>query len=225
MEVPLSFTRETLGVLICQLLNKNRIFGGAVIRLSVFRDTGTELMPESHGISFMIESRKLEHNQFELNEKGLTIDVFSIYTKASGPLSSIKNTNALLYLLACIDCKKNNLDDYLLLNENGKIVETTNSNIFLVSGNSIFTPGILQGCIPGVIREIIIDIAAREGYRINDQSSLTPSALEEAGEIFLTNAVDGIKWVGAYKQRRYYKKTAKLLIDKLNVRAFGKLSC
>lgn len=220
MEVPVSFTRETLGALISQLLNKNRIFGGAVIRLSVFRNTGIDLLPDSHGVSFIIESRRLDHHHFELNEKGLTIDVFSNYTKASGLLSSIKNTNALLYLLACIDCKKNNLDDYLLLNENGRIVETTNSNIFLVSGSSIFTPGILQGCIPGVMREVIIEIAGKEGYRINDQSNLTPSALEDAGEIFLTNAVDGIRWVGAYKQRRYYKKTAKFLIDKLNRKAF-----
>jgi branched-chain amino acid aminotransferase len=126
----------------------------------------------------------------------------------------------MLYLLAGIDAQNNNLDEVILLNESGRILETGMSNIFLVSGNAVFTPGIDQGCIPGIMRRFIIGLASRAGFRVNDQSSLTPAAMEDAEEVFLTNAIEGIRWVGAYRQRRYYNKTAKQLAAKLNDVAF-----
>ena len=71
------------------------------------------------------------------------------------------------------------------------------------------------------MREVIIKLSVDSGIRINDQGSLTPAVLEDADEVFLTNAVEGIRWVGAYRKRRYYKKTAQLLVRILNEQAFG----
>jgi len=221
MKVPAFFSADLLRQLTTQLLNKNRIFGGAGIRLSVYRDPQEDLMPDGNRISFILESHELVNDHYILNERGLTVDICTEFTKSTGPLSAIRSASSLLYLLAGMEGCKRNLDSLILLNEAGRLVETTDSNIFLVSGNSIFTPGINQGCIPGVMRRVILELAGEAGYRINDQSSLTPSALEDAEEVFLTNAVNGIQWIMAYRERRYYKKTAKLLTGKLNELAFG----
>jgi len=220
MQRPAYFSEDNINQLIIRLLNKNRIFGGAGIRLTVYRNPDEGYIPGDNNVSFMLESYKLEHDKYELNEKGFCVDICSGFTKSSGPLASVRNANSLLYLLAGIAGRNNNLDAAILLNETGRIVETINANIFLASGNSIFTPGIHQGCIPGIMRRVITGLAGEAGFRINDQSSLTPAALEDAEEVFLTNAIDGIRWVGSYKQRRYYKKTAKLLTAKLNELAF-----
>jgi branched-chain amino acid aminotransferase len=37
-----------------------------------------------------------------------------------------------------------------------------------------------------------------------------------ADEFFLTNTISGIRWVVAYKQKRYFNDTSKKLTDKLN---------
>jgi branched-subunit amino acid aminotransferase/4-amino-4-deoxychorismate lyase len=221
MDIPAYLTEGFLRQLISKLLNKNRIFGGASIRLSVYRDTAEGFIPDRGSISFILESQKLDSDYYELNDKGLNLEICTGFTKSSGPVSQVRSAHTLLYLLAGIDGRKKNIDTTVLLNEAGRIVETIDSNIFLVSGNSIFTPGTDQGCIPGIMRRVIIGLAGEAGYRINDQSNLTPAALDDAEEVFVTNAIDGIRWIGAYRQRRYYKKSAKTLINKLNEMAFG----
>jgi branched-chain amino acid aminotransferase len=222
MEMPAYFTAGTFRQLTSQLLNKNRIFGGAGIRLSVFRDTLHEnFIPEGERISFILESQRLEYDKYVLNERGQTVDLCTGYLKSAGALSAVREAHALHYLLAGMEGRKRNLDSVLMLNETGRLVETQDSNIFLVSGNAIFTPGISQGCIPGIMQRVILELAGNAGYRINDQSSLTPAALDDAEELFFTNAVDGIRWVVAFRDRRYYKRAAKMLNEKLNEKAFG----
>jgi branched-chain amino acid aminotransferase len=221
MHIPAHFSVALIRQLATQLLNKNRIFGGAAIRLTVFRDPVEDFVADMGRISFMLESHRIENEHFALNDKGLTIDVCSGFTKSVGPLSRIRSAYSLLYLLAGMEAGRKKHDSCILLNDAGRLVETPESNVFLISGNSLFTPGINQGCIPGVMRRVILELAGETGYRINDQCSLTPAALNDAEEVFLTGAIKGIQWVGAYQERRYYKKAAKILNEKLNERAFG----
>jgi branched-chain amino acid aminotransferase len=221
MEIPSFLNEGLMKGLVQQLLNKNRIFGGAHIRLSVFRRGAAGFIPENHSISFILESEKLEQGHYVLNDIGYVVDTCSEWAKPAGPLACIRNAHTFLYLLAGIECSKAGLDETLLINEKGRLVESVHSNLFLVSGDAVFTPGITQGCIPGVMRQVVAEVAGKAGYRVNDQSNLTPAALEDAEEVFLTNAIEGIRWVSAYKQRRYYKKTIKVLVEKLNEMAFG----
>jgi branched-chain amino acid aminotransferase len=221
MEAPTFYTAANFRILINQLLRKNKLFGGALIRLTVIRNTGGDYAPEDNGVMFIIESSKLQDNYYELNARGLVIDLCRDLVKPLGPLSSVRSASALLYVMAGIQCRELNLDELILLNGEGRIAETVNSNIFLVSGTTIFTPGLDQGCISGVMRRVILGIAAESGFRVNDQSSLTPAVLMDADEVFMTNSVDGIRWAGAYGQRRYYRKTAQLLNRKLNELAFS----
>jgi branched-subunit amino acid aminotransferase/4-amino-4-deoxychorismate lyase len=220
MEVPALFTEQNFKQLIVRLLNKNRLFGGAGIRLTVFRDTVEGSVKTNNKVSFILESHRLDFDKYSLNEKGLCVDICNSYAKNTGHLANVRNANSLLYLMAEIDGISNDLDAAILLNESGRIVETVNANVFLVSGNAVFTPGTNQGCIPGIMRRVIIGLANEAGFRVNDQSNLTINALDDAEEVFLTNALEGIRWVGAYRQRRYFKKTAKLLTARLNEIAF-----
>ena len=221
MEIPAYFSVSLFSKLAAQLLNKNRIFGGASIRITVYRDAGTAFIPDTNKAAFLIESLALPRDHYALNERGLAVDICSGYVKPTGPLSGIRNAHCLLYLAAGIEGRKKDLDAVILLNETGKIVETADSNIFLVSGNAVFTPGIAQGCVPGVMRRVILELAETAGYRVNDQSNLTPGVMDDAEEVFLTNAIDGMRWVVACRERRYYKRVAKFLNEKLNEKAFG----
>jgi branched-subunit amino acid aminotransferase/4-amino-4-deoxychorismate lyase len=221
MSVPGRLTQPSLARYITQLLNRNKIFGGAGIRLTIFRETGESLLPGNQNVSFILESEALEAGKYILNEKGYVIDVCQEYRRSGGILSGLKTTGYLPNVMTSLFCEQHALDDALMLNESGRISGSTRSNIFLVRESSLFTPVLGQGCIPGVMREVIIKLAKEAGLQVNDHSSLTPAVLDDADEVFLTNAVEGIRWAGAYRQRRFYKNMAQMLVRKLNDKVFG----
>jgi branched-subunit amino acid aminotransferase/4-amino-4-deoxychorismate lyase len=220
MIVPERLNYAGLARFITQLLNRNKMFGGACIRLTLFRNQGESMPPGGADASFLLESEALLSDRYALNEKGYVIDICPDYRRQTGVLSAIKTSNSLPDVMTAMFCRQNSLDDAVMMNEAGRITGSYRSNIFLVSGSSVFTPGTEQGAFPGIIREVILKLASRSGLRINEQSSLTPAVLDDADEVFFTNAVEGIRWAGAYKQRRYYKKTALMLIRKLNEMVF-----
>jgi branched-chain amino acid aminotransferase len=222
MAVPSRLTVPSLSRLISQLLNRNKMFGGASIRLTVYREKGEPLLPAHQLASFMLESEALDTANYRLNEKGYFIDVCQDYRRPAGILSGIKSTGYLSNVMTALFCERNGLDDAIMINESGRITGSTRSNVFLVKESSLFTPVSGQGCLPGVMREVIIKLAVDSGLQVNDHSSLTPAVLDDADEIFFTNAIEGIRWTGAYRQRRFYKNTAQSLIRKLNDMVFGK---
>lgn len=219
MEVPLYFNAGNFKELITALLNKNRIFGGAHIRITVFRKAGNKLLPESNEVSFLIESDRLAQGQYVLNDKGLTIGI-SHYIRQTDELFRVHRAGLTTYMLSEIEARESGCDAMVLLNQAGRLTETSDSNLFLVGGKSLFTPAVEQGCIPGIMRRVVINCASQAGLKVNEQSSLTPAALYDAEEVFLTNAIQGIRWVGAYQQKRYYNKNARLLNGILNSLAF-----
>jgi branched-chain amino acid aminotransferase len=77
-------------------------------------------------------------------------------------------------------------DDALLLNEKGHLAECTSANIFLVRGGRVLTPPLSSGCLAGITREILLEIAPRAGIEILEQE-LTPQELTSAEEVFISS--------------------------------------
>jgi branched-chain amino acid aminotransferase len=65
------------------------------------------------------------------------------------------------------------------------------------------------------MRKKIIEIAQANRIAVYE-ISIMQNVLLGADELFLTNAIFGIRWIVAYKQKRYFNNTSKKLIDKLN---------
>ncbi|WP_289460258.1 aminotransferase class IV, partial [Klebsiella pneumoniae] len=89
-------------------------------------------------------------------------------------------------------------------------------NIFLVKKSKIYTPSLSEGCVEGVMRKQIINIANKLNMEVFDNGFMTPDDIPLADEFFLTNAINGIQWVVGYKQKRFFNKIAIELINKLN---------
>jgi len=220
MVYPSNF-KEKIRTDITYLINKNKTFSGTRIRLSVFRNDGGLYTPTDNNISYLIETSRLDHDHYHLNKKGLQIDIYKDIKKPTGIISQFKTGNSLLFIMAGNYKKKLKLDDCLLLNERGNLVESISSNLFIVKDNILLTPGIDSGAVSGIMREQIIEAAIKLGITIYDDCDLSVDDLLQADEIFLTNAITGIKWVVAFQERRFFNKTAKLLIEELNRTAFG----
>ncbi len=206
----------TLNKSIMLLLDANKHFAGARIRLTIYRDAEGLYTPQTNKFNYLIETQELETNKFKLNKKGYKIGVFKDIKLRYSEFSSIKTLNSLPYILAGIYKKENKLDDCLLTNSLNMIVEGISSNLFLVKDKTIITPALNEGGIHGITKNIIIDIALANKFSLIEDAEIRETDLLNADEVFLTNSISGITWVGAYKNKRYFNKTAKLLIADLN---------
>jgi branched-chain amino acid aminotransferase len=132
-----------------------------------------------------------------------------------GKLYGIKSNNALLYILAGVHRMQNNLDECIILNQNFSITEAISYNIFAVKNRVLYTPPLDEGCLDGIMRQHIIEISKQNRIAVYEVP-LAMNVLLNSDEIFLTNVINGIRWVGAYKAKRYFNTIACLLNEKLN---------
>ncbi len=214
MNVPAEFNTENISELIFQLLKHNTHAPNARVRLTVFRNEGGYYTPETNDISFLIESEELE-GTYQLNQKGLWADIYGEIKKPINKLANLKSGNALLYVMAGLAKQSMKLDECFILNENGAICESISSNIFIVKNGTIFTAPLSEGCVAGVMRKQIISLAA-EHKILTFENTITTYTIMNGDEVFLTNAINGIRWVGQFKQKYYTNKLAQFFTDKLN---------
>ena len=200
-EVPKLLTREKLCKEVLLLAEKNNCGNLARIRLSVFRGNGG-VYDEERTPQYLIECWPLNESLNRLNENGLVIDVFPAARKSCDSFSHLKSANYLPYTMAAIYAKANKLNDCLVLNTDGNIADATIANVFLIKEGVIITPGPDQGCVNGVMRRHLLEKMKDAGYSIQE-NPVSVSTLEEADEVFLTNAISGIRWVKQFKEKEY----------------------
>jgi branched-chain amino acid aminotransferase len=215
MKMPAGFTLEFLDQSIMELAHRNGIREDGRVRLALFRKSGGQYTPESNDSIFAIEVYPVEETGYVLNSKGLVVDLYTEFRKTPNALAAIKSANSLLYVMAGLYKQEQKLDECILSNDRGQIIEAISSNIFAVKNGVLYTPPVSDGCVDGVMRNEILRIAQANRiavYEIN----VMQNVLLGADELFLTNSLYGIRWVVAYKQKRYFNNTAKKLVEKLN---------
>ena len=197
-----------------QLIRKNKQFKGGVLRIYVYRAGLGKYTPQSNQLEYLIETEELSENNYNLNDLGLRIDLAESVSITPSKFTQLKSLNALPYVMASIEKEKRLFDDLLLLNDDQQFVEATSSNIFLVKKNELLTPPISSGCLSGVMRKRILQIASSVGLN-SKESTISVDDLLEADEVFLTNSISGIRWVGAFRKKRYFHNWAKKLVEKI----------
>lgn len=200
---------------IIKLIQKNHLKKGGRVRLTVFRSGDGLYTPKNESKSYIIEAKPFKDNYYILNEKGLTIDVYNDLKRYRNVLSQIKTTNNIPQVLAGIYKKESGLDDCIILNDQGRIAEALSSNIFLYKNNNLYTPALDEGCMDGIMRKQVLRIAKDLNINVFE-GMLNGSMLLQADEMFLTNAIRGIQWVSSYRQKRYFNKATKEIIEYLN---------
>jgi len=198
--IPVLFTKQKIEEEIKELSKKNECERSARIRLSVSRGSGG-LYDCDNKLSYLIECWPLE--QKDINENGLIIDIFPDARKNIDVFSNLKSANYLPYVMGAIWAKENKLNDALILNQHDRICDSTIANIFWVKGNSIFTPLLSEGCVAGVMRKKILELASGNSDHVIQEHILTEQILLQADEVFLTNAIAGVRWVKECRNKVY----------------------
>jgi len=215
MDIPIHFNIEFFEDEIIKTIEACKLASNSArVRLCIYRVDGGLYRPTDRSFEYLIEVGKLQVSDLCLNDKGLEIDVFHDHLKPKQALSNFKGGNSMISVLSSIYAHENNLDEAIILNSESHICETTASNIFVVIGKCIYTPALSTGCVDGIVRKQIIENAGSWGYTIEEKNMKT-FELITADEIFLTNSIKGIQWVGTYKRKNYRNEVTSDIFGKL----------
>jgi len=100
-------------------------------------------------------------------------------------------------------------DDALLVNEKGHVAECTSANIFLVRDGVVLTPPLDSGCLPGITREVVLEIAPAHDIEIREQN-ITVEDLSAAEEVFITSTTREVAAVGSIDPQWRYPTPGKV---------------
>ena len=67
----------------------------------------------------------------------------------------------------------------------------------------------------GIMRKQVLKIAKKMNINVFE-GMVNGSMLLQADELFLTNAIKGLEWVVSYRQKRYFNKATKSILEQLN---------
>lgn len=120
--------------------------------------------------------------------KGCRAAIVTIRRNQHSPLAGLKTMNYLENLLALAEARKKGAREALLLNLDGNLAEGSRSNLFLIQQDTLYTPDLASGPLPGLARARVLKLAAGLGLAVKEEP-LKPEALLAAGEAFLTNSL------------------------------------
>ena len=105
---------------------------------------------------------------------------------AQSPLSGIKTTSYAGNIVLLREAAAAGADEVLVFNSREELCEAAMANVFIVRNGRIFTPPLSSGCLPGVMRAVILRSSAGAVERV-----LTAEDCTAADEIFLTSSIRG----------------------------------
>ena len=193
---------------VTRIINKNKLFKGLLIRIIVFRGGGSELLPKIEDSEYVIETFADSAVEILPSKTGMSMAFYDALPAYAGVLSNYDtHVNKIAKIKAAKYAQESKKQDALLYNHSGKIVEAAiMGNVYVVKGQKINTPPLVDGCFNDVMRGQILQVAQENGLEVDENTSLTTEFLKQADEIFTASTAVGINWVAALDDKRFYHK-------------------
>jgi branched-chain amino acid aminotransferase len=137
-------------------------------------------------------------SQKKYNE-GFRVGIASVRCCRQSIIATLKSISHLNNVMARMEVTARGLDEALLLNDDGYIAEGGGCNVFFVKSNSLLTPPLDSGILPGVTREVVLEIATQMAIGVKE-TNIKPEALNRFDEAFVTNAMIEVMPVTAVRE-------------------------
>jgi len=121
---------------------------------------------------------------------------------AASPLAGVKVTSWLPNVWSLQGAQQRGFDEVILLNERGEVAECTAANIFCVRDGRVQTPPLSSGCLEGVTRSVLLEIAPQVGVPV-EEAVLRPEDLLAAEEVFVSSTNRNLIGVGEIEGQRF----------------------
>lgn len=198
IDLPLPYQREPVRQAISRLLEANGVKDGCLRIYLVYNRIGIwcseEQMPAVDLIMYTVDLRMragpvklglLEHGRY-----------------AAHPLAGAKVTSWLENAWAAEKARSRGFEDMVLLNEHGLVAECTAANILFVRGGRVSTPSERSGCLAGVSRQILLEIARSAGVPI-EECNVTAQEMWAADEAFISSTTREVQPVSFIEDHEY----------------------
>jgi branched-chain amino acid aminotransferase len=189
--IPFPFDSEKVREQLYEVLRANEVLEGTARIYVVFNKAGFWQSDEpSPVVDLILYSAGLpnykEPVRLWLREQG---------RHAASPLAGVKVTSWLNNVWNLRDAQHEGFDEVVLLNERGEVSECTAANIFCVRGGRILTPPLTSGCLEGITRGVLLEIAASVGVSAAEHT-LMPNDLFSAEEVCMSSTNRNLLGVG-----------------------------
>jgi branched-chain amino acid aminotransferase len=194
--LPMPYSGARVRVMLQEVIRANEVKEGCARIYLVWNTVGgwrsDEKMPE---VDLVITSAGLPHypeiTRLTVREHG---------RHAASPLAGVKTISWLNSVWAVAEAHREGFDEVVLLNERGEVSECTAANIFVVKAGKVITPPLSSGCLEGVTRGVLMEIAGEANTTIVEQTTRLED-LYGADEVFVTSTnrnVIGVKEIAGH---------------------------
>jgi branched-chain amino acid aminotransferase len=216
MEIPMFYTMEFFEEQINNLINSCDTASAYRVRITVFRESEGFYVPNDNGVSYLIHAQPLANDMYDTYSEAYEVELFKDFSINPQLLSTIKSTNRMVQITAGIFAQENGYNNCLILNTDKNVAEAIDSNLFMVQGNTIVTPPLVDGCLNGIMRKQIIRVLEKNAQFTVIEKSISPFDLQKADELFLTNVIKGIVPITKYRKKIYPTTVSAEVVNLLN---------
>jgi len=176
---------------LCELLDTAGLHGPARLRVVARKDESSRWSVEASAAPCDAFGPAMEPAR-------LTVERWP----SAPPLAGHKTLSRLAWDMAreraqCVGC-----DDAVMVDSTDRVLETSVANVWAVRGGVVRTPNAPISCLPGVMRGWLLKNLSRVGL-VTEVCELRCADLAEADEMWLSNAVIGVRRVGSVDDRRW----------------------
>ncbi|MFV0366521.1 MAG: aminotransferase class IV [Mangrovibacterium sp.] len=184
---------------------KNKCYKGVIVRLTFFRVEGN--------LVYMVELNHVTPYIYEEQVEAMELMPNGRILKSKTLLSSLEIGSRDLWFMAQTQCKKSH-HLALIMNEQELFLEVPRANIFLITKEmKVKTPHASLGVCVNPARLHLFHVLEDMGYDVEESLNLTFADLQQAEEVFVVDDLHGVRFVGAFKNVRYYRKEVKKIAE------------
>ncbi len=207
LSVPLCYEQEAVRQAIVELVCANQ-HPESMARVSFVKNAGG-LWAEAAGLpatDMLIFIRELV--AWPAVQR-LQIEPHGIFS--AGPYAGAKMLSWVSHAAVLERAHAQGFDDALLINEKDQLAECTSANFFLVRRGEVLTPALTSGCLAGITREILFEIAPRSGFPLIEQE-LTTADLASADEVFISSTTREVAAIESISPSWKYPAPGKITV-------------
>lgn len=191
IHLPMPYAGPRVRVQLQEVIRANKVTEGCARIYLVYNQVGFFRSDESQPtVDLIISTSPLPEYR-----EPLRLTVREHGRHAASALTGVKTISWLNNVWSVAQAQKEGFDEVVMLNERGEVAECTAANIYAVKGDLVLTPPLSSGCLEGVTRGILFEIAGEAGSAVKEQT-LKLEDFYAADEVFLSSTNRNVIGVG-----------------------------
>ena len=171
------------------------------IKLLISRGSGGRgyQAPQQPDISEIVSVHAIPAHYSTLQQQGVALQTSPIRLAKQPRLAGMKHLNRLEQVLIKSQTLATGFDDWLVLDSDEQVIESSMANLFCIKDEQVVTPALSASGVAGVMREQLIYWLNDAGYCVQ-MRTVDVAELEQFDHLFISNSLFGVISVNQVNQ-------------------------